>query len=305
MVEETDASERFSDAELDRLNKQAIKNEFFTPDVLYADITLFKDVIVGAIYTDILRVPNNQVAFDTAQTYMASVLPNYQTRFYDGAGSYFDPIGYNQTRVDSLLTSPDLHVPIFLTAPSTYFFDYFLRQLALNINHSGPAEKFTKRHIDKHHYVKDKTPVTLILNLFPLVLPIALLTKIAEDMGEGLGVNITCIAKDPALFDESDWSTWMKTVDCFFLSSLGRFCESEMTRQKQTDLEFMGRHIFARKQFPSSVEEEMKTLDIEHQIQLITAQIGVLCDFHWIQNNDVRLTGDRQSIGDHDHPQEG
>jgi hypothetical protein len=138
--------------------------------------------------------------------------------------------------------------------------------------------------------------VTFRINTYPLTLTTSLLEKVAEEFGEAFGVNIAFMNKDPSSFDQTDWDEWMEKIDCFYLDSLGRFTKSPICIKKQGDMEMTGNYVFARKRFERDVLKLLNEIDFDHQVQMVTAYQGILCDFDWIQNNDLRLTEEGDDV---------
>ena len=181
-------------------------------------------------------------------------------------------------------------------APATHFLNTLIRHTIRNQNHSRPAAKYIKNMIDKDQYTIDAVPVTYYINTYPLTLSPKILTRLGEELGESLGVNIHFLNKDPMLFDQTDWDKWMKQIECFYLNSLGRFTRSPFVIKKQGDLEFMGCYFFARKRFEKCVMVDMQGVDFDQQIQMVTAHLDMLCDFIWLQNNEIRLTEEAEDV---------
>lgn len=285
----TDTKPSFDPQAVEEMNRKAIENQFFTPDRVYVDLSLFKDIPIGVVYADHVHREVDESVFKTIQLDIISQITDYQKRYYDTVDPFFSSLGYDDTQIEHLLTLLP-HDLIFMMSPATHFLQMIVRHTIRNQNNSAPAHKFTKKKIDQEHYILEPIPVTYYINTYPLSLSTKLLERLAPELGEALGVNIQFICRDPYLFNSKDWFDWMKDIDCFYLDSLGRMTRSQFIRDKQSELAFAGVYFFARKRFEKCVMQEMKNLDFEHQIQLATAQLDMMCDFAWLPNNDVRLT---------------
>lgn len=279
-------------AAVQEMNDKTIRNRFFTPDRCYIDLALFKDIPIGVIYADLL-MKDAQEEFITAQAHINNQLTDYQSRRYDTVNNHFKVLGYDDSRIEYLLSKQATHNHVFAVAPATRFFELLIRHTVTNQNNSRPANKYNKKKVeggDGSLYTLDPIPVTYHINTYPLKLTPAFLENIAKELGEGLGVNIRFLHKDPKTFDKSDWDDWMKDIECFYLDSLGAFTRSDFTRGIQGEMQFMGVFFFARKRFEKAVMAETIHDNFENQIAEMTAILDVLCNFAWIQNNDLRLT---------------
>lgn len=283
-------------AELEAMNEKAIQNQLFTPDQVYIDLSLMKDIPLGILYADLLNKGVSKEIFDSVQQDILKVIPDYQKRTFDTVDPYLGELGYTDDTLQTLLHTSLRHDSIFSVAPTTKFFNMLIRHTMRNQNNSLPAKKYTKRQIDKDRYVMEPVPVTYYINTYPLNLSVGLLTALAKELGESFGVNIQFLNKSPSLFDKEDWDHWMEKIDCFYLNSIGEFTRSPFILEKQGELAFMGCYFFVRKRFEKSVMDEVRSLDFDQQIQMATARISMLCDFSWLQNNDTRLTEEGEDI---------
>lgn len=281
---------------LEAMNQKAIENQFFTPDSVYLELGLFKDFSIGAVYTDLIAIKDDEATFGEIQEKLLKILPDYQKRYYETVHPYFDALGYTDADVDKLVNNPALHDYIFIMSPNTTFVETLVRHTARNQNHSKPAHKFKKKSIDSQHYILEPMDITYRINTFPLSLSSVILERMGKEFGEALGVNIVFMNKDPKTFDQTDWDTWMEKMDCFYFDSLGRFTRSPFVIKKQEAMQFAGCYFFARKRFEREVIPIMRTEDFDNQVQLVTAQLGFLCDFEWLQNNEVRLTAEAENV---------
>jgi hypothetical protein len=286
-----DSEERaFNVEELESINQKAIQNQFFTPDNVYLELGLFKDIPIGTLYADSSSYSDPEAAFKRHQAHIQACVKDYQVRRFDTVDELFSPIGYTDDRLDQIRAGMVDHDKVFIFAPTTKFFEMLIRHTIRNQNNSRPAAKYSKKKLDGDSYIMDAIPVTYYINTFPLTLSSKILAPLGSELGESLGVNIVFLNHDPRTFGQEEWDSWLSKIDCFYFDSLGRFLNGEFVLAKQGNLEFTGRYFFARKQFEKRVMPAMRSLDFDQQIQLITSRIDMLCDFAWIQNNDVRLT---------------
>lgn len=292
----SDQSPAFDEKTLEAMNEKAIQNQFFTPDNVYIELGLFKDFSIGAVYMEQIVLRDDEERFNAIQQKLLPLIRDYQKRVYDTVEPWFEHIGYLDSDVDELLSKKEFHDYIFMFSPATHFLGALVRHTARNQNHSRPAGKYSKKKIDASHYVMEPVDITYRINTFPLTLSEGVMESLGRELGEAFGVNIAFMNKDPQTFDQSDWDEWMEKIDCFYLDSLGRFFRSEFNLTKQGEMQFAGCYFFARKRFERCVINIMKTEDFEHQVQMITSQLSVLCDFEWIQNNDVRLTEEAENV---------
>lgn len=154
-----------------------------------------------------------------------------------------------------------------------------------------------RKLIDKDHYTLEPIDIVYRINTYPLKLSTTLLEKAGRELGESFGVNIEFMCKDPSLFDQTDWDTWMEKIDCFYLDSLGRFNRSPFVLEKQGAMQFSGCYFFVRKRLEKSVmEHKLSDEEFESEMQMGTARMALFCHFDWMQNNDLRLTQEADDV---------
>lgn len=286
----------FDIAHIEQLNQKAIQNQFFVPDSSYIEIGLFKDISLGAIYADLIFIKEDQKSFEFLQDTLTKCIKEFQNRKFDTIEPFLNETGYTDEAVDKLLSNQAIHDQIFILSPNTTFIRFLIKHIIRNQNNSRPANKFNKKKLDDNHFTLESVPVSFVINTYPLSLSQNLLTKVAEQLGEDFGVNITFMNKDPSLFDNSDWSSWMKNIECFYLDSLGRFTQSSICMEKQGALEMVGTYFFSRKRFERDKLQLINEIDFDQQIQWITSCQGVLCDFEWIQYKDLSLSPEPDDV---------
>lgn len=292
----TDSKHQFSIQDIEKLNQKTIESQLFTPDNVYIDLALFKDFNIGAIYADKICLQNDESGFKDVQNIILSKLVEYQTRKNDSVTEFFGDMGYTDLTIDGLMENKDIHDLIFMVSPSTKFLNTLIRHTIRNQNNSRPANRYVKTKLEDGQYTIDSIPVTYIINTFPLTLSTKCMERVGAELGEGLGVNIRFINRDPMLFDKTDWDDWLSTIECFYFDSLGKFTGCPFVQEKQSGMEFVGKYVFARKRFERNVNEIMHSVDFTQQIQMITAQLDLFFEFNWLQNNDIRLTEESEDI---------
>lgn len=287
---------KFSDADINHLNEKVIQSQLFTPDRVYIELGLLKDIPIGVMYTDKLLLNEDVEGFEKLQSVVLECSSEYQKRTYDTIEPFFESLGYDDSRIEELLNKKEHHDKYFLTSPTTQFLGTLIKHTVRNKNNSRPANKYTKKPIGNKQYVLESVPITFLFNTFPLLLSSAFMTGIAREFGEAFGVNIEFMSKDPSTFDQRDWDTWLKDIDCFYLDSLGRFTKSPIAFKKQEEMEFVGKYLFARKRFEKRVMEKMKFEDFTNSVQILTSRLDIFFEFSWLQNNEVRLTEEADDV---------
>lgn len=280
----------FDEAVLEAMNEKEVRNQFFTPDKAYIELGLFKDFPIGAIYADIVSRDLGETVFDRTQRVILNVLDSYQSRLYDTVNGHFQELGYDDQKIEELLNNQRLHNAILMMAPNSHFLNLLIRHTLRNQNHSRPANKYTKVKLGKDKYTLKPVDITYYINTYPLTISPNILASLGEELGEPLGVNIKFINQDPLTFSSTDWDSWLKEIDCFYLDSLGRFGRAPLVVEKMGNMEFVGRFIFARKRFEKDVMADMVQMDLENEIQLATARMDIFSDFVWLLNSDICLT---------------
>jgi hypothetical protein len=285
----------FDTKRVEEINRKAIENQFFTPDHVYLDMALFKEYPLGVIFADKVHHNKGEAEFCHVQNHIKSQLTEYQKRLYDTIDPFLSSLGYTDDHLEDLIKVIP-HDLIFMMSPATNFLKTVIRHTIRNKNNSAPANKFVKKSLDQQQYTLESMPVTYYINTFPLTLSLSLQQRLAPELGEALGVNVQFLNKDPQFFNQQDWDRWLSKIDCLYLHSFGRLSQSSFFIQQQENMMFAGVYFFARKRLEKRVMAEVKHLDIEHQIQLATAQLDMLCDFAWLANNDARLTDEPDQV---------
>lgn len=286
----------FDEKTIEDMNEKSIQAQFFTPDNIYIELGLLKDLPIGAIYAEQIAIKGDEDGFNRIQKQLLDILPDYQCRLYDTVEPFFLPLGYDDTKIDDIMTHPGVQDAIFMMAPATYFFDTLVQHTVRNQNHSLPADKYTKRYIDKDRFHREAIDITFHINTYPLTLSSSVMSSMGKEFGDLFGVNVVFVNKNPTLFDQSDWDGWLSKIDCFYLDSLGRMTQSPFIIEKQGDFAFVGLHFFARKRFERRVIQRMRDLNVEEEINAATARLMIFCEWNWLQNNEVRLTQEKQDV---------
>lgn len=293
----TEEKIEFDEARLSEMNDRAIKSQLFTPDYMYVELGLMKDIPIGCMYTEKLLIQGKSEAeFSQFQSDLETILKPYQTRLYDTIDPFSSVTGYRDADIAEIIGREVYHDHIFLLAPMTSFFNLMIRHMIRNQNHSKPGNKVVKKKIDKSHYVLEPVPITYRINTYPLKLSAGTLQQASKVLGESFGANIVFMSKDPASFDQADWDEWLEKVDCFYFDSIGAISRSPFFIAKQGDFQFNGTWMFTRKRFEKEAEARMKGYDFETEIAEVTTYISAFCEFEWIQNNDIRLTQDKEDV---------
>ena len=289
-------SESLSKEELNiiqKLNDEKMAKHFFTPDNIYIDLGLFKDIPLGVILAD--SYSKGEEEFQRVQDHISSVIIEYQNRRFDTLGDMMKPIGYDDQVIEKLMEDKSRHTEFFVFAPTSKFIELLIRHTLLNQNHSGPAEKFVKKKISREKYRKESIPINHVINIYPLHVSSLALRGLGELIGDTLGVNVRFINKDPNLFDESDWKDWWGNIDCFYLDSLGRCTAGETWMKRQVNFDLAGKYVFSRKRFEGwAAAHNLTEAEFEYDIQQLFVHSQTF-DLEWIQNNDLRLV-DEPSI---------
>lgn len=286
----------YDEERLKQMNDKALENQFFTPDNVYIELGLLKDIPLGCVYMDYITLKQDEDGFSSFQKQLEPRLKDYQTRLYDTVNPYLSDLGYTDEDIDDFIRKPVFHDFIFLLAPVTRFFNLLISHTIRNQNHSKPANKFVKKKMDESRYALEPIPITYRINTYPLIISPKLLEKVAEELGESFGVNIAFMCKNPSLFDKADWDEWMESIDCFYLDSFGRLSKSDFFIEKQGSFQFNGAYFFVRKRFERHVEQLMRGADFEQEIQIASSRLHMFCEFEWLQNNDLRLTEEGEDV---------
>lgn len=303
----TDADFQYSQSDFNKineLNEKVLEANLFTPDHVYIDINLLKDIKLGVIFTDIIAVKRDENLFRQFQKHLLTVVESYQTRTFDTVTPYFGSFGYTDEKIEELLKKREYHDQYFTMAPSTEFLKYLIKMTYLNKNHSGPGNKFNKKPVGDKQYVLEAMPITYYFNIYPLRISNSVLKVVGKEIGESFGVNVRWIDKDSSLFDKKDWNDWLNKIECYYIDIIGKFTKSSIMLEVMAEMMLVGRYVFCRKRFEKESERILKdeNLDFESQIQIVTTYLDIFSEFNWIPNGDLSLTSQEDTpVKENDH----
>lgn len=215
----------FSDDEVKRISEELIQNRLITPDRLYVDLALLKDLALGAMLALAFRdsVARAKQVYDI----IAAGLPAYRTRYFFDPLYYFKETGYTQAELDQALHDPHLADDIYRMAPMTGVIKTLLSHMLVNANHSAVAAK--------------EGDVTMLVNTYPLQLSPTFQGALMVYLGEILHVNTTMCNQSIAEMPFAE----LQACDEFYLYHIHEFSHHPDVHRALSELTFTNKRIFA------------------------------------------------------------
>lgn len=144
--------------ELKRFNEELINSNLITPDKIYVDLALLKDLNIGVILSILYdRKPSMRPdEYETLYRRLIAALPEYTKRSYDDIEHLFPFLNITNAEFRARFTAPEYASFIFHNAPMTKFRHILTGQLMVNVNHSAVSGK--------------RSAIELTINTYPLQL---------------------------------------------------------------------------------------------------------------------------------------
>lgn len=146
------------DEEMKRFNEESITSNLITPDKIYVDLMLFKDINLSAVLS-FLKDRWKTIPLEEYSSLYGQVLdklPEYNERKFDDFAHIFPFMGVSNAQIKERQQDKSYASWILREAPSTRYVDFFQAQLAVNVNHSAVIGK--------------RDPIEVTINTYPLQL---------------------------------------------------------------------------------------------------------------------------------------
>lgn len=162
---------------LQLLSEQQILGGLTVPTTLYADLSLFKDYLLGAVlYLISQRSPEDH---ELAYTYIQSKMEDYRNRHHNLIEKIFPTLNLTYNDVISVWQEPLFHMEIFKRSFPTPYIATTVDNIAINHNHRRIAGL--------------TSPITMTINTYPLILPEGVTQLVTRDLEIMFGIGVTLV----------------------------------------------------------------------------------------------------------------
>jgi hypothetical protein len=147
-----------NEEELKKFNQDMIKSSLITPDQLYVELALLKDLTIGALLSFLKERKEimTQEMYSSLYDKIIAKLPEYSARSIDDIEHFFPFMGVSTEQLKERLADKRYSAFIFHHAPATKFIDLLKAHLFVNVNHSAVIGK--------------RDPIAITVNTYPLQL---------------------------------------------------------------------------------------------------------------------------------------
>lgn len=264
---------------LNKINEKYFETEFTTPDHVYIELPLLKDVYIGTLFAMILNRPNSQELF----AYIKSRFKDYQLRYFDDPISYFPELNISEEEFNSFLENPKNHNDIFTLAPFTLFRVALEHNLAQNALHSTVAERYTVIKVPgakNGEYIKDFPDINFYINLHPLKLSEHNKLNFQRIIANIFGVNVVLLEADPKTIS-ADFIADMDEINTF---RIDRLMENESVRDKFSNFKFVGKFIYAPLLVNPELKDKLNSESVvSKDVKITTSILKCFSFFKWLE----------------------
>lgn len=286
------------------LNEKFMEGELITPDKIYVDLPLLKDINLGVLFSLISRRKDPQKDFD----YIKKNLKDYQIRIYDNPLKYFPELNISQEEFDCFKNDPKKHDEIYILSPFTIF-QYVLKDnLKKNAQYSTMKKKYKDRPIPGRsgEFIRDYDDVTYFINTYPLEISDHNKKNLQVLISDHLGVNTIVFYQNV----KSVSSKFFHKMDEINSYSPNLFLSNDSVRELLGKEEFLGKHIFMPLMFSKEKESlfENKDEEFAREKQIFHATMALCSHFQWLESArycvDISLFENEESSSKDENGQE-
>lgn len=200
------------------INQQIMEDKLKTPDVIYIDLSIIKDLFLGTI----LSMIKTKEQYDIIMTN----LKIYEGRYIDNIEHALPKLGITQEQyLEHRATISDFK--LFQISPITEFINVF-SNFVTGIN-------------NKRAVMQKISPIQLYINVYPLNMPRQALVEIANIFQNTFAMNTSILIKpitDYAL-------EFIHKIDMFFMEDIKSFMENDIIKKEMVDKKFNDTLIYA------------------------------------------------------------
>lgn len=279
MSSETAAREaliaRLKSLDLDEIREQNelhMREAFITPDRIYLDLALLKDLRLGAAMH--LRMAELEQCFTPQEFRQALVV--YKGRDYYDVPHYFPTLKVTNADIDAVLHDPTQSDAIFAASIPTEFCNIFHTHILLNANHSTAAGHY---RIDPKTQRKELIPIRVFVNTYPLTLSKRATYTLGAYVAKRYGVDAEVGRVDPHHYPLQDFLGWEE----HYLYYLKEYIERQDVAAAYLEGRMLQSRIFGLRYCGYTYNPTMSTQDLNLDMVLTKAQLDILSTFNFLE----------------------
>ena len=254
------------------LNMGALKNDLITPNFLYLDLALMRDLQIGAMMS---------IAFETGETEARRIYSiikknqkEYNKRYFLDASYYFKESNYSYTNIMDRLNDSKYADSIFNFSPITKFINIISTHMAINVNHSAIADN-------------SSTPIRMAINTFPLKLSDHVNKAYGLHIADLFGVETVVFCKNVA---EYNYLEDLDNFDEFYLYHIYEFSHNKTIKEAFQDDNFSDKKIFAIPICGNTYDPKRTIKSLAEELVLIESHLNIFVEkFKFIPMVDCSL----------------
>lgn len=258
------------DKELYTLYSDYIKDDMFLKKNFYLDITLFKDIYLGIIFSHIQSHLEYKKIYDFIHS------DKYKNRLIDNKDVWFD---------DSILNiSHDQLIDTFKNEKS----HDELFKISPNINIINLLKELVLKSLECHTILKDSTEVIcLFINIYPLRLSKSYIDVLRINLERMLSIKCKIINKSTQeLFDDK-----ITNYDCWLIYNLNKILELDPFGEKE-DLDKLDKFQKIAFLTPKLIHDvsiiETKSIDeIDNDFKFCEQYLNMFFEFSFINPTNI------------------
>jgi hypothetical protein len=261
----------FSKEQLDNLAELEFKSELISSDKIYVDLSLFKDLYIGALLSFIhnpglyqLPLSNQQEAY----LYIMTNLREYRKRIFNDTAYYFPKLNISNEMIEQRLRDHEYSSIILKLAPITDFIKVFKTQISVNVNNSSVMKKRTP-----NGKIAD---IFVTINTYPLKLDKGLEMYTGVYFAEEFKVATRTVYLEPTKMHINH----ILTYDEFYIYHLNEFFKTPYVTASFKDIKFMQKYVFTPKFFGYIYKTNY---DHSRDAKQSSAWMNMLCKFKYIE----------------------
>lgn len=264
---------------LERVNNLLMHDMLITPDNIYIDIALLRDLNIGAALTLFGNYKEQRDIEDHYKLILENV-EKYRDRQFEDFCHYIPGLHMTTDDIQNRLKDTEYSDRIFRHAPSTSFVDTFSAQLAVNINHSSVIGK--------------TDPIAVTINTYPLKLSDENQRIIAAAFTYLFDVTTKTVYADPAQQTSEFWLSFDEIYTMYINDVMS---SNDNTKQAFSEMKFVGKRIISSNILKSRY---INNFDYEKEKLLIHAQANVLLmmGFHYVDSKIVSVRSPNITMSD-------
>ena len=247
-----------SEQQMKEFAEAMVKQRMITPDRLYVDLALLKDLHIGAIMA--LAFSEGEDKARQVYKVIQKNLTRYRQRYFFDPAHYFSASGYTSDQIFSALNNPKMADDIYRMAPMTGFLNTLVTHMRVNANHSAVIGK--------------KDDITVVVNTYPLRLSEPFATALMVYLGDTLTANVALRTCQMRSFSFSE----LKRFDEFYLYYIHEFSNHPDVKKALSDMAFINKRVFAIPTCGYTYQLGRSRESLIQELAYVDATLGVTLD---------------------------